>query len=95
MEEIAGKHVLNLKDREYLTVTGIRHVINYDEGEIILETDMGTLNLKGDKLNILNLDLKKGDLSVSGHFTGFNYSENTGEGRGKLRRQGILRRILK
>lgn len=83
-------HHLQLKERGSLSVTGVSHVDNYDENVITLHTTLGMLTIKGDKLNISNLNLNEGTLEVSGRVDELIYSENQGK-----KAKGMLQRIFK
>ena len=71
---------------------GVLHVHNFDSSRITVETSYGFLDLFGEGLNIEELNLEQGSMSVSGSFSGVIYSESRGvKGRGK----GILKKMLK
>ncbi|KKM10915.1 hypothetical protein SY88_11105 [Clostridiales bacterium PH28_bin88] len=88
------RHQLQLVNREQLSVTGVSHVANYDDSEILLDTKMGALILKGEGLNIVHLDVEQGNLSVSGQITSLVYSNQDVRG-GSGRRKAIWQRLLK
>ncbi|WP_406677476.1 sporulation protein YabP [Moorella sp. ACPs] len=85
-----GQHQLTVINRQKLVISGVLHVLNYDEEEILLETTMGLLSVKGKDFNISNLNLETGNLEASGTVNNFCYSEGKGA-RGK----GLLQRLLK
>jgi sporulation protein YabP len=87
---VDGQHQLTIINRQKLVVSGVLQVLNYDEEEIVLETTMGFLSLKGKDFNISNLSLEAGNLEVSGTISNLSYSEGKGA-RGK----GLLQRLLK
>jgi len=84
------KHGLELVERSKLVVTGVTHVDNYDDKEILLQTQLGTLLIRGEGLNISELNLESGKLSVNGTFNQLSYSDSAGK-KGK----GLLQKILK
>jgi len=85
-----GKHQLTVTDRQRLFITGVVQVLGYDEEEIVLETTMGILTLKGKNFNITSLSLENGSLEAGGYLHSLDYREEKG-----TRGQGFLRRILK
>ncbi|CEP66516.1 Sporulation protein YabP [Moorella glycerini] len=85
-----GQHQLTIINREKLVISGVLQVLNYDEEEILLETTMGLLALRGKDFNISNLSLETGNLEASGTVNNLSYSEGKGA-RGK----GLLQRLLK
>ncbi|HBG12923.1 MAG TPA: sporulation protein YabP, partial [Clostridium sp.] len=40
-------HRLTIENRGSGTMTGIREVVSFDENQVVLDTDMGLLTLKG------------------------------------------------
>ena len=54
MEEISGtkSHKLILNNRRTGSFTGILDVLSFDVGEILLETELGMLDLKGKDLHV-------------------------------------------
>lgn len=83
---------LTLVDRKYFELEGVRHVGSFDEREIVLETTMGVLYLKGEGLHIVKLNLEDGTLNVEGFISTIEYREGkSARGKGK----NILSRIMK
>ncbi|HWI62658.1 MAG TPA: sporulation protein YabP [Symbiobacteriaceae bacterium] len=90
-----GRHGLQLLDRERMTVSGVTAVESYDDKQIIMETHLGTLTLKGEDLNIKQLDLETGRFAVEGYVNSLVYS-TTRTGRGKQgRTRSLLERLLR
>lgn len=86
-------HRIIVDDKCRLVIEGgVLHVHNYNGERITLETNHGFLDLFGEGLNIEELNLEQGNMSVSGSFSGLIYSESRGvKGKGK----GILKKMLK
>ena len=61
MAEQAGNSDLILENREKLTVTGVRRVLQCNAESAAIETARGVLQLAGAQLNVTSLDL---DLSL-------------------------------
>lgn len=83
------RHQLTLVDREELTVDGVVTLGSYDEKEIIMETEQGMLVIKGEGLNIKQLNLEQGNIIVEGTVKGMNYEDE------QRQRKGLLERFLK
>ena len=83
-QEFELKAKLTPKDAEedYLvwSIVKGKNVIAFDEGEVILETEMGTLSIKGEGLQIKRLDLDKKEADIEGRMDSFGYSEKKGFG---------------
>ncbi|NLW07131.1 MAG: sporulation protein YabP [Clostridia bacterium] len=84
------QHQLTIVNREKVVISGVLQVLNYDESELVLETTMGVLNLKGNKFNITVLSLETGDLEIAGRVNNLSYSEGKG-----VRSKKIWQRLLK
>ncbi|ABX40524.1 sporulation protein YabP [Lachnoclostridium phytofermentans] len=72
------KNQLNLNDRKEALITGVRDVRSFDDHEIILETDLGILMIRGSDLHMGRLTLEKGEVDVTGRMDSFVYSELKG-----------------
>lgn len=83
------RHQLTLVDREDLTVDGVVSLGSYDEKEIIMETEQGMLIIKGESLNIKQLNLEQGNIIIEGIVKGMNYEDE------QRQRKGLLERFLK
>lgn len=83
---------LTLLDRKELELEGVRHVGSFDEREIVLDTNLGVLFLKGEGLHITKLNLEEGTLNVQGYINSMEYKEvKSVRGKGK----SVLSRIMK
>lgn len=88
MEEKYGykeaEHQVTIDNREHMEISGVIHVDSFDSEEIILETEMGLLAIRGEDLDIKQLNLEQGKLSIRGFVLELVYSEEKGfKGRGK------------
>lgn len=91
MSDLNHRVILQERDRLHIE-GGVIHVHNYDSEKITLETNHGFMDLLGEQLNIEELNLEKGNMSVSGKLSSLSYSEGKGiKGKGK----GLIKRILK
>jgi sporulation protein YabP len=89
----AEGHVVTITNREQVSIGGVIHVDSFDDQEIIVDTDLGTLNLKGEDLHIKQLSLDEGYLEVEGVVNSVAYSIRP-KGRGE-RAKSLLERILR
>lgn len=78
MEEKTGTrpHRLMMQNRSALSVSGIRDVVSFDENQVVLDTDMGLLTMKGKDLHVSRLTLEKGEVDVDGTIDSLVYSSN-------------------
>lgn len=78
MEEKISRrpHRLDLTNRGTGSVTGIQDVVAFDENQIVLDTDMGLLTVKGKGLHVSRLTLEKGEVDIEGTVDSLVYSSN-------------------
>lgn len=85
-------HKLTLENRGSGTITGIREVVSFDENQVVLDTDLGILTMKGKDLHVSRLTLEKGEVDLDGTIDSLSYSSNEA-----LRKSGesLLTRLFK
>ncbi|MDR0924820.1 MAG: sporulation protein YabP [Hungatella sp.] len=85
-------HRLTIENRGSGMMTGIREVVSFDENQVVLDTDMGLLTLKGKGLHVSRLTLEKGEVDLNGNIESLTYSSNEA-----LRRSGesMISRLFK
>jgi len=66
---------ITMINRKIIIVEGVENVESFDDEEIILETNVGLLKIKGDNLHIVQLNLEAGILSVEGYCGSLDFSE--------------------
>lgn len=59
-------HDVIMRGRRLLDITGVKQVESFDNEEFLLETVMGFLAIKGQNLQMKNLDVDKGIVSIKG-----------------------------
>lgn len=60
------EHQLILTSRKVLDITGVKQVESFDSEEFLLETEMGYLSIRGHNLQMKNLDVEEGKVSIKG-----------------------------
>lgn len=75
-----GQHRLLLQNRKSASFTGVTDVVNFDANEIILETELGRLNIKGKDLHVNRLDLQKKEVDIDGTVDLLQYTGTPGRG---------------
>ena len=53
-----------------MDVSGIKRLLSFDSELFTIDTTMGILTVRGMDLELKNLDLEKGELSIIGYVTG-------------------------
>jgi sporulation protein YabP len=62
----AQEHDVIMRGRRMLEITGVKQVESFDNEEFLLETVMGFLAIRGQNLQMKNLDVDKGMVSIKG-----------------------------
>jgi len=76
----APEHDIVMRGRKTLEITGVRQVESFDNEEFLLETNMGFLAIKGENLQMKNLDVDSGIVSIKGKIFDLVYvDEPTGD----------------
>lgn len=81
------KASLELVDRQMMRLSGVNNVDVFDEEKIVLQTELGKLEIKGQHLNVTSLDVENGSLQVDGIIDAFAYVEEKKK-RGKSGKKG-------
>ena len=74
--QLIKAHKISLNNRLAGSMTGVREVLSFDGGEIILDTEQGIMIVKGEDLHVTRLTLDKGEVEISGRIDGILYTEN-------------------
>lgn len=72
------EHEIIMSKRQTLSITGVRHVESFDNQEFLLETVQGYLSIKGSQLQMVNLDVDKGHVSLKGKIDDLLYIDEPG-----------------
>lgn len=64
-----------LENREKLSISGVLDVLSFDDQVVIVETELGLLNVKGENLRINKLSLDTSEVVVEGEVYNLSYSE--------------------
>lgn len=92
----AANHTLSLQNRQRATMEGVLHVESFDDRQIVLDTVLGSLVLRGEKLNIRQLDLERGRFEVEGSVNSFHYGPPLrGKDGARATRGNWLERLLR
>ncbi len=87
-------HEVHILNRESVTVKGVLHVESSDDQEIVLDTELGLLTVRGEDLQIKQLSLEEGSFSLEGNVIGLQYSQG-GSSRSKAKGKSFLERLLR
>ena len=80
-------HRLTLNERRQLSMTGVSEVVSFDDTAVVLHTELGTLVIQGQQLQLKTLSLEGGQVAVEGTISTLHYEEPRMGG-------GWLRRLM-
>lgn len=95
MQESGGtpRATLELIDRQMMRLSGVNNVDIFDEEKIVLQTELGKLEIRGQRLNVTSLDVEDGNLQVDGLIHSFVYVEDTPK-RSKKKQSKLVSRLF-
>ena len=70
-------HLITLDNRKQITVSGVMDIIEFDEMNIVLQTEGGRLFIEGSDLQITVLDVESGRFCATGRIDSLTYSDKT------------------
>ena len=91
-DNISKAHKLMMLNRKSMEITGVEDVISFDTKEVLLETTMGILTIKGEDLKVNRLSIEKGELEIEGTVDSMEYSEISSH---KRKKESMLKRMFK
>lgn len=85
---------LELINRQLLRLNSVQNVAEFDEEVIVLETELGRLEIKGAHLNMTSLDVEDGNLQVDGIISSFRYLDERQKRVKKKKTGGLMARMF-
>lgn len=67
------EHHLKIINRNQIEITGVKEVDSFDNEEFLLETTLGYLIVRGQNLQLKNLDVTEGLVSIKGRIYELSY----------------------
>ena len=89
-QEKAG---LEMIERQLMRLRGVNNVDEFDEEKIVLQTELGKLQLKGQHLHVTSLDVEHGSLQIDGIIDSFSYVEEKKKRARSKKQVGLLSRL--
>ena len=72
---VTKSHKVLLANRKNGAFSGVVDVLSFDVAEMLLETELGMLLIKGHDLHVNRLSLEKGEIDIEGRIDSLTYSE--------------------
>lgn len=66
-------HTVQLDDRERLVITGVRDVLSFNEEEVELLCEQERMEVAGENLHIVKLNLEEGQVVIEGSVNAMEY----------------------
>lgn len=73
-----------IENRSNMTITGVEQVDSFNDNTIILRTIKGGLTIKGEELNIGQLNLDSGNVKIEGTINGIIYNNKDSSSKGNI-----------
>ncbi len=89
-ENIILNHNISIIERKNITLTGIKKINSFDETEFFVDSVMGPIIIKGQNLELINLDTSTGKLSIKGKIFSFSYLDDSSQ-----KKDNIISRLFK
>lgn len=88
-------HEIVVSNREKLRITGVVHVVSFDEHQVSLETEVGLLTIEGEEFHITTVDLDRGELQLEGLVSALEYSSTERSRDRHQKERGLLARLFR
>ncbi len=82
MEERHGSSNVIIENRRRINATGVIDVISFDEESIILDTELGSMIIKGADFKINKLNIENGEFVTEGLVTSIVYGDGINKNSG-------------
>ena len=88
----AGPHKFLVQGRKSAELTGVKEVVSFDAKEVVLNTTMGALIIRGNDLFVRRLTVEKGEVDLDGTIDSFLYSEKPSK---KNEKGSLMQRLFR
>lgn len=72
---ISKSHKLTLDNRKNISLTGIKDAVGFEPTQVLLESTLGMILIRGNDLKVTRINLEKGEVDVEGQVDSITYSE--------------------
>ena len=87
-----GQHKFLVQGRKSAELTGVKEVVSFDAKEVILNTTMGALIIRGNNLFVKRLTVEKGEVDLEGQVDSFIYADKPEKAMGG---ESVLKRLFR
>ena len=82
MDERQESSNVIIENRKKMTVSGVQDVISFDDESILLDTQLGSMVIKGCDFKINKLNVDSGELVIEGHIVNISYGDSVSKDSG-------------
>ena len=82
-------HSVIIDSRSRISLTGVTATGNFDDEEICLYTDYGSITVKGEGLGVNIINTSSGEVEAEGKIISLTYSERTSK------KEGFMTKVLR
>lgn len=68
-------HSIHIDERQLMRVSGVKDVDSFNEQEVQLLTEVGTLRIEGSEMHMTKLDLDAGQVILEGEILALEYTD--------------------
>ncbi len=72
-KQVELEHHVKLNNRKTLEISGVKEVDSFDNEEFLLETVQGYMIIRGQNLQLKNLDVSSGNVTIKGRIYELSY----------------------
>ena len=83
-------HNITITERKNITLSGIKKLNSFDDTEFFIDSVMGSILIKGNSLELVNLDTYSGKLAIKGKIISLNYLDDN-----KSKNDNIIARLFR
>src|SRR5690625_1389052 len=85
------EHHINISNRKELEINGVKEIDSFDNEEFLLETNMGYLIIRGQHLQLKNLNVEDGLVQIEGKVYELTYVDEHHQEKAK----GLFSRLFR
>lgn len=89
--EINKKNNVLLESRNKVNISGVHEVITFNDEKVTLNTVLKKLEILGNNLKISKLDLKNGEVIITGHINEVKYLDDTKKRNSRI---NIMKKVM-
>jgi len=88
---VQKNHDVSIKRRKEIEINGVREIDSFDNEEFLLETNMGYLIIRGQNLQLKNLNVEEGIVQIQGKVYELTYVDEHQQEKAK----GLFSRLFR